>query len=365
MNEMLERKTRERDSANEIVLPQDGPRDTVAPEPLMNQSIAAAESLRRRFLEADNSFYFRAGPGEAAKVAFSDHGTRLTTDHDDPTVIHGMVLRAQEKGWTSLRVRGSEGFKVEVWLQATLAGIEVEGYNPREIDRARLDERKGETLTKHQKTRVEQMAPRDRSTTHAEKKPDALTVAQNIAITTLQAILRDRGDSAAMIAAAVEEATARLHGERLVVGTLVEHGIAHYGHDEQAQNSYFVTVETAKGEHTVWGVDLARAMKRSDAKTGSAVALIQRANEGVSVQSPIRNEAGEVVGMGPQPAKRKVWEVLNLHTIGVKARDTITAAARVASHEPVVQVFDRTAARTDQDPDVTRIREQERTRVGR
>ena len=209
------------------------------------------------------------------------------------------------------------------------------------------------------------MAPRDRSTTHAEKKPDSLTAAQNIAITTLQAILRERGDSAAMIAAAVEEATARLHGKRLVVGTIVEHGIAQYGHDEQAPKSYFVTVETAKGEQTVWGVDLARAIKRSDAKTGSAVALIQRANQGVSVQSAIRNDAGEVAGMGPQPAKRKVWEVLNLHTIGVEARDTITAAARAATREPVVQVFDRTAARTDQVPDVTRTREQERTRAGR
>lgn len=365
MNELLERKTRERDSANGIVLPEDRQRETVPPEPLMNQSMAAAESLRRRFLEADHRFYFRAGPAEVAKVAFSDHGERLTTDHDDPTVIHGMVLRAQEKGWTSLRVKGSEGFKVEVWIQATIAGIEVEGYNPREIDRARLDERKGETFTKQHKKRSGQMAPRDRSTTHAEKKPDPLTAAQNIAITTLQAILRERGDSAAMIAAAVEEATARLHGERLVVGTIVEHGIAHYGHDEQAQKSYFVTVETAKGEQTVWGVDLARAMKRSDAKTGSAVALVQRANEGVSVQSPIRNEAGEVVGMGLQPAKRNVWEVLNLHTIGVERRDSITAAARAATHEPVVQVFDRSAARADQVPGAARIREQERTRVGR
>ncbi len=365
MNELLERKSRERDSANGIALPRNGPRETVPPEPLMNPSVAAAESLRRRFLEADNSFYFRPGPGEAAKVAFSDHGQRLTTDQDDPTVIHGMVLRAQAKGWTSLRVKGSDGFKVEVWIQATMAGLKVEGYNPREIDRARLDERKGETLTKQPKNRLGQMGPRDRSSSHTEKEPDSMTASQNIALTTLQAILRDRGDSAAMIAAAVEEATARLHGERLVVGTLVKHGRAQYGHDEQAQNSYFVTVETAKGEQTVWGVALARAIERSDAKTGSAVALIQRANQGVSVQSAIRNDAGEVAGTGPQPAKRKVWEVLNLHTIGLEARETIASAARVASHEPVVQVFDRTAARTDHVPDVARIREQERTRAGR
>ena len=365
MNELRERKTRERGSVNEIVLPGEDPRDTVPPEPFMNQSTAAAESLRRRFLKADNKFYFRAGHGEAAKVAFSDHGERLTTDQNDHTVIHGMMLRAQEKGWTSLRVKGSEGFKVEVWIQATIASIEVEGYNPREIDRARLNERKGETLTKQQKSSFGERAPRDRSTIPVEKSPTTLTASQNVAITTLQAILRERGDSAAMIAAAVEEATARLHGERLVVGTIVEHGPARYGHDEQAPQSYFVTVETAKGEQTVWGVNLARAIERSDAKIGQAVALIQRANERVTVQSPVKNEAGEVVGMGPHAVRRNVWEVLNLQTLGVKARDTITTAARVTSHEPVIQVFDRTAARTDRIPDAARIHDQERTRVGR
>ncbi|MGZ9189004.1 MAG: LPD7 domain-containing protein [Nitrospira sp.] len=365
MNALLERQSREKDSANGIVLPREGPRETVPPEPLMNQSAAAAESLRRRFLEADNTFYFRVGPGQAAQVAFSDHGKRLTTDLDDPTVIHGMVLRAQEKGWSSFRMKGSEGFKAEVWIQATIAGIEVEGYRPSEIDRARLDERKGETATKQQNHRFMQIGPRDRSTSHGETPRDSLTASQNVAITTLQAILRERGDSAAMIAAAVEEATARLHGERLVVGTIVEHGIAPYAHDEGTQKSYFVTLETAKGEIKVWGVDLARAIERSDSKAGDTVALIQRANESVTVQSPVRNEAGEVVGMGPQAVKRNVWEVLNLHTIGVEARDTVTAAARVATHEPVVQVFDRTAARTDQVPDATRLREQERTRVGR
>ncbi len=66
MNELRERKTRERGSVNEIVLPGEDPRDTVPPEPFMNQSTAAAESLRRRFLKADNKFYFRAGHGEAA-----------------------------------------------------------------------------------------------------------------------------------------------------------------------------------------------------------------------------------------------------------------------------------------------------------
>ena len=365
MNELREGEGREKDSATETVRPRESPRGTRQPEPLLNQPAAAAESLRHRFLEADNQFYFRGGPGGAETVAFSDHGTSLTTEHEDPAVIHGMLLRAQAKGWTSLHVKGSDTFKAEAWIRATMVGIEVQGYHPREIDRVRLTERRGETPTKQPEHHVEQAAPRDPSTSRSEREPDLLTAAQHIAINTLHTILRARGDSAVMIAAAVEEATARLQGERLVVGTILEHGKAPYGHDKKAEQSYVVKIATAKGEKEVWGVDLARAMERSGAKIGDAVALIQRAHEPVTVQSPVKNEAGEVVGLAPQLAKRNKWEILNLQTIGVEARDRLTAAARVATHEPVIQVFDPAAARTDHVPDTARIHAQERTRAGR
>ncbi len=45
-------------------------------------------------------------------------------------------------------------------------------------------------------------------------------------------------------------------------GRLVEHGAAPFEHDPQKRDSYFVTLENAKGEQrTIWGVDLERAMK--------------------------------------------------------------------------------------------------------
>ena len=365
MNEFCEGEGREKDRTKETVLPREHPRGTRTSEPSLNQPEAAAESLRHRFLQANNTFYFRSGPGDPATVAFADHGTSLTTEHEDPAVIHGMLLLAQAKGWTSLHVKGSDTFKAEAWIQATMVGIEVQGYHPREIDHVRREERKGEASTTQREYRGEPGAPRHPSTSRRDKEPDSLTAAQNLAINTLHTVLRTRGDSDAMIAASVEEATARLQGERLVVGTILKHGQARYGHDEKAEKSYVVTVATAKGEKEVWGVDLARAMERSGAKPGDAVALIQRAHEPVTVQSPVKNEAGEVVGMARQPAKRNKWEILNLQTIGVEARDRLTTAARVATHEPVVQVFDPAAARTGQVPDAARIREQERTRAGR
>lgn len=93
-------------------------------------------------------------------------------------MIHGIVLRAQAKGWTSLRVNGSETFKAEAWMQATLAGLEVQGYPPKEIDRVRREERKGEIHPTHTKPRMEPGVPREPSTSRGGAEPDSLTAAQ-------------------------------------------------------------------------------------------------------------------------------------------------------------------------------------------
>ncbi len=57
-------------------------------------------------------------------------------------------------------------------------------------------------------------------------------------------------------------------------GRLVDHGIASYEHNPQSRESYFVTLENDKGErHTVWGVDLKRAMRDASPKIGDRIGL--------------------------------------------------------------------------------------------
>jgi Ti-type conjugative transfer relaxase TraA len=57
-------------------------------------------------------------------------------------------------------------------------------------------------------------------------------------------------------------------------GRLVEHGAAPYEHDPQKSDSYFVTLENAKGEQrTLWGVDLERAMKEAAPEIGEKIGL--------------------------------------------------------------------------------------------
>jgi hypothetical protein len=57
-------------------------------------------------------------------------------------------------------------------------------------------------------------------------------------------------------------------------GRLVDHGVAPYEHNPQSRESYFVTLENDKGErHTVWGVDLKRAMRDASPAIGDRIGL--------------------------------------------------------------------------------------------
>ncbi|HMS82584.1 MAG TPA: hypothetical protein PKD12_02910 [Nitrospira sp.] len=336
-------------------------------EPRLNRSRDAADSLRKRFLEASGQFYYRTAPGEPTKVAFTDHGKRLITEHDDPSVIHGMVLRAQEKGWTVVRVSGTDEFKTEAWIQATIAGLDVEGYTPRGIDLAQREDRRdqrpaGRPASKEQ---GDSEASKREPSSPAQRSEKTMSNGQQVALATLEAILRARGDSPTMITAAVEETRARLQGERVVVGTVVDHGIDHYEHDAQKDKSYFVKVATDRGEREIWGIDLRRACEQGKVQRGDAVALVQQAQEPVTVTVPVRDRSGASISAASQPAHRNRWDVIKLDSIGVREQQQLKEAARVGTQEPVVPRFDHQAARTDRTPNVTRSPALERTRGGR
>lgn len=348
--------------------PADINQDEGAEQPRLNQRRDAAESLRKRFIETGEQFYYRTAPGKPTKLAFTDHGRRLVTEHDDPSVIHGMILRAQAKGWTTIRVNGSTEFRTETWVQATIAGLEVEGYTPRGIDLARAEDRRDQRPVRGKTTQqaVNREASPDRTRDDQVRKPEkTLIPSQQVAVATLEAILKARGDSPAMIAAAIEEAKARLQGERVVVGTVVDYGIDHYEHDAQKGKSYFVKVATDRGEREIWGVDLRRTFEQGKVNRGDAVALVQQAHERVTVSVPIKDESGPSGNRFAQPVTRNRWDIIKLDSLSVREQQQLKEAARVGTQEPVVPRFDHMAARTDRTPNATRSPAVERTRGGR
>ncbi|WP_166016381.1 Ti-type conjugative transfer relaxase TraA [Chelativorans multitrophicus] len=80
-------------------------------------------------------------------------------------------------------------------------------------------------------------------------------------------------------------------------GRLVEHGAAPYEHQPGKSDSYFVTLENDRGQkHTVWGVDLERAMKEAAPEIGDRIGLEHRGSQ------PVRLPDGQMV-------ERNAWKV--------------------------------------------------------
>jgi conjugative element/phage-associated large polyvalent protein len=192
------------------------------------------DSVHERFIHIGNNFYFPDGA-----EAFSREPGRLTTRSENAIVIQSMVAIARAESESGVvKVGGSEFFKKEAWFAANLAGLEVQGYTPTEFERERL---------------VRAMAAR-----HGTKPTD-------------------QGPEA--------EKEKSLNTNELISGRLVDHGPAPYKHNPKEPMSYFVRIETEKGDRDIWGVDLERAFRHSlsNPGIGDQVGLRPRGKEPVTV----------------------------------------------------------------------------------
>ena len=82
-------------------------------------------------------------------------------------------------------------------------------------------------------------------------------------------------------------------------GSLKAHGAAPYRHQADKKESYFVTLETERGEKTLWGVDLQQAVERASVEIGESIALK------VTASAPVRIRDGD----GWKEVSRNDWAV--------------------------------------------------------
>jgi putative DNA primase/helicase len=233
---------------------------------------AVPEDVRRQFVQVKNKYYFPDGAR-----AFTDRGTRLTTGSENTEVVRSLLLIAEARGWSEVTVRGTERFRREAWFAAQMMGIEVRGYKPTEFERGRVVRalhRQGPAPTEEGVAPGETPAPAE-----SDRRP------------------RRR--------------------EELLSGRLVDHGVATYRHDPHEPMSYFVNLETARGERTIWGVDLERAFKESLTKPeiGDEVGLRAVRQEAVKVRTQKRDEKGGLI-------ERELDTHRNRWIVGVSRRRT-------------------------------------------
>jgi conjugative element/phage-associated large polyvalent protein len=245
------------------------------------RSDSVPEEVKRRFVEVKNKYYFPDGAR-----AFTDRGTRLTTPSENTEVVRSLVEIARARGWTEVTVRGTDRFRKEAWTAARLAGIEVKGYTPSEFEQGHL----ARTLARR------------------AERGDVNDVERDPAPQGFSAEAKDRRTS-------------------LIVGTLVDQGRASYRHDPKEAMSYFVKLETPRGERIVWGVDLERASRESltQPKVGDEVALRAVRAEPVTIKA--RDDAGKLTAEIQAKRNRWVFEKREFFTERAEAARTIRDAA--------------------------------------
>lgn len=314
------------------------------------------ERVHKRYLRAGNQYFLKDAPYQ---LAFEDLGPYLVTEHNRPDVVESMIDMAHAKSWQRIRVSGHEAFRSEVWLQATLLGIEVSGYEPKAADLARLADARQARLD----NRIEVAA--DAGATAASGRPgrtDARPVpavapsvdtgaAVNGASSPVSghdAVSEPRSPAASRNAANDEPDAPRRY-----VGELREHGSAPYLHNPARSDSYYAVFrDEARIDQAVWGVDLERAMRESGAGIGQQVVLENLGKRLVTVRVPVLDGEGKVIGEEDKDVYRNTWRV------------EIVQRDRAASTSPSQSVSPADGEARSVDSRVTSAAEEESRRRG-
>ncbi|WP_175684048.1 LPD7 domain-containing protein [Burkholderia cenocepacia] len=277
------------------------------------------ERVRKRYLRAGNQYFLKDAPYQ---LAFEDLGLYLVTEHNRPDVVESMIDMVHAKSWRRIRVSGHEMFRSEVWLQGTLLGIEVSGYEPKEADLARLTDARQARLDNRIAV-VEQVGvPTTASASGRADNPAMVSNAPRVDVGENR-----NGDSSAPSAPSASSVRASAseppipEGSRGVandeadiprryVGELLEHGDAPYQHNPARSDSYYVVFRDVAGvDQVVWGVDLERAVREANAKIGQQVTLENLGKRLVTVREPILNDEGRVIGEEEKAVHRNTWQV--------------------------------------------------------
>jgi Large polyvalent protein-associated domain 7 len=326
------------------------------------------ESIKKRFLQAENKFYFR---DQENKLAFEESGRSLVTKHDTPEVAQSMVELAEHKGWSSIKLKGTDEFKREVWLQASLKGIDVQGYQPKDVDLAKLadmqKEPKAEPRAKEEKANSIAPTP-ERSFTKpsaeravsdtTEDRP--LSKEERKTVEVLKSYLRSKDYPEKTVNVVAEEFATKIQSNRVYVGELADRGEAPYQHDPKNENSYYVKLKTESGDKEVWGADLKRALDESAVKVGDSIAIAQQSEKPVTVQAKERDESGKIVAVKEIGATKNEWKAYKIDNLREDTKEQLVSKAKTADRQPLVKVYDRDAERNDVKREVARDKPREK-----
>jgi Large polyvalent protein-associated domain 7 len=250
---------------------------------------AVPKAIDARFIRVGKTYYYPNG-----NEAFRDHGTKLTTLSENAELARFLVEIALHRGFGEIKLSGTERFKRQLWRAAFRAGVQVRNYTPSELEKARA---------------VRERA-REQSAGRAQPQSSSSTDA-NIRSNEPSAPIQSRAQEGAT-RTAVDKGTAPAQAPRNATfsGRLLAHGDAPYRNSPDGGPSYYVTLLTERGERTLWGTDLKRALKESmtQPKIGDQVGVRAIGREPVTIMHKKRDAAGLLVDE-PVTTHRNSWVV--------------------------------------------------------
>ncbi len=117
---------------------------------------------KNRFMRDEKVNYYDKSDTEQVNIAFEDRKNGLHTSRQDEKTVKAMMDLAESKGWTAIKLKGTEEFKQKAWLEASLRGIETKGYEPTEKDKAELiAKQEARTVNQVEATAVKEPAPKE------------------------------------------------------------------------------------------------------------------------------------------------------------------------------------------------------------
>jgi hypothetical protein len=111
-------------------------------------------------------------------------------------------------------------------------------------------------------------------------------------------------------------------GGQLLIGKLKAHGEANYQFRAREDPSYYVKVLTSRGERTLWGKDLRRALTEGETrpKPGDLIGIRRVSREAVTVTSRQRDAEGRVTAQEERHAHRTRWLLEKVTFFAERAR---------------------------------------------
>jgi len=275
------------------------------------------------------------------------------------------VTVAQAKGWQQVTLKGSEAFRRNAWMEATLAGMKTRGFEPQEQDRAMLEEARRErdaltiTAGKRSPAVLQPLSTPTSTPAPIQNTESAPRGPANVspAVATTAAAISPGRQSADAAPAAASPATPVAHASQAVAAAataseapvgrtaaetrpapeivgqsvLIGHGAAPYKNDKDNADSYYVSYSEPDGAtKTVWGKDLERAVRDSGVQLGDALTLENLGSRPVTVNRPVKDVDGKVIRIDQIDTRLNVWEIQRQEKQSPGGQDPAAAAMNVA-----------------------------------